>query len=904
IIRYVQLAGVENSLEVLAHLYESYLNLNLKQIADISDMKFGEFLMDSPEVIVSGGYCGQCHSILFSGVVKNAYLAGVSRVIHLAKDAIYGQTIELRQENIERTWYFGSLKRPLLEYAIYENGRQILKNSNRPQIIVNMWETLPYQRPQLSLNQEGPSVSKSSSSSIDDDKDSYYLNAVEIEFDKAKENFSGLYRKYVDLVGGEDETLFLTDRILIRGCSHHVFEKSVVFQFAFKKIRNDQAEAIFEESREMYEQNKLIIESVRGLRSKHKSLFYGMEASDTKFDSRSRALDLDNARLLVNVKDRELFDRLLLMEDPSWYILEKMRDVNVVPIDSEFFRLTGERPENDWVENLSQFFTSKQLAIENPVKVQRLIALLMRIKFEFYIPEEKEFTDIFNSEELNQLAQEAVDNMIEMRQIFHHRSVYMFERIIEIAQSNPGASVYAAVGTLHAWDMIEMARRWKKSQGVSPTPGVEEVKGRKTSSSSTHKITTEVIHRLSDLNQPLVHDLLGKVDYFKTKRGRAPAFLGGKLWAAIRPSGDCEVLRQYASKVRSRLFPTESQAFQRYQGRDLEQLINNMSSSVTDDNLRVNEQDILSKAVRLDRERLIYLWHTVPSNPLGSLASNQCCLFSSEHISNHILKLAQQANRKVNILEHQTRKLLGSYRGHYFNVILFKDSGRSYIVDTTFIQFFKNGHNYGTTNMSLKEALERAGLVQEIVYLLWNGFVDVTDSTVALYSHALVQGTPGRNAINRDRFLIRSTAQKGNSKEVRERAERSVELNRIIYPQIKPENVSEYVQKAVESVGYKWPGPSSPVKSESRRPAGQNITGKYAGSSSVIRKSQYTQTKQIAGPGYFNFLKQYRFFETSRYIRHQERRIKSALLEKERKKRAQQEIDDHFRKKRITDDAV
>jgi UDP-3-O-acyl-N-acetylglucosamine deacetylase/signal transduction histidine kinase/lipopolysaccharide/colanic/teichoic acid biosynthesis glycosyltransferase/HEAT repeat protein/uncharacterized SAM-binding protein YcdF (DUF218 family) len=213
------------------------------------------------------------------------------------------------------------------------------------------------------------------------------------------------------------------------------------------------------------------------------------------------------------------------------------------------------------------------------------------------------------------------------------------------------------------------------------------------------------------------------------------------------------------------------------------------------------EQLFLKEVVRLDRERLLYVHKVVPQNPLGPQGVEDLCCKSFTHINRHMVDMAHQFNIPVRVLPHQTLRLMPTRQGHGFNVAVFQDSFRSYLVDNTLIQFFQGIYGDSSQQGELKDFLTRAGLVMEAKKILWNGFVPLTEQVVRMYAHIFISLKEQRKHVLLRDFLKAPTALDRLSSEEMERDNRSIELNQQLYPEIKKENIDAYVKLAMASIG-------------------------------------------------------------------------------------------------------
>jgi lipopolysaccharide/colanic/teichoic acid biosynthesis glycosyltransferase len=144
IIKYVLLAGVENTLEMIEHNRDSYLEFGHLKITEYVDKRLFSFMSDHEEIILTGGYCGYCHSMMFRKIIENTWLASSKRVVHFPKDAIFGGKIELNYQYLQFTHYYRILVDSKMGYAVFQEGALIFSNSKVPQVILNIWDVLPF----------------------------------------------------------------------------------------------------------------------------------------------------------------------------------------------------------------------------------------------------------------------------------------------------------------------------------------------------------------------------------------------------------------------------------------------------------------------------------------------------------------------------------------------------------------------------------------------------------------------------------------------------------------------------------------------------------------------------------------------------------------------------------------
>lgn len=172
----ISLAGAENTFEIVEK--NSVLD-SLGQLRWVSDPQpvlggqdsavprsdaagkkaFGLFIENAEDIILTGGFCNSCHEEFFSKIIQMRTARGKRTVLHLPKDAVfYLFENQLKPETFKDTDYFKSLQR--LKSAVFFDGKLFWSNSAQPQVIVNIWETMPEWKGRSEVRAARPEISR------------------------------------------------------------------------------------------------------------------------------------------------------------------------------------------------------------------------------------------------------------------------------------------------------------------------------------------------------------------------------------------------------------------------------------------------------------------------------------------------------------------------------------------------------------------------------------------------------------------------------------------------------------------------------------------------------------------------------------------------------------------------
>lgn len=103
---------------------------------------FDLFVANAEEIILTGGFCNSCHEEFFTKIIAARSAEGKRTVLHLPADAVYFLFENLlKPETFNGTDYFKTLTR--FKSAVFFDGKLFWSNSPQPQVIINIWGTMP-----------------------------------------------------------------------------------------------------------------------------------------------------------------------------------------------------------------------------------------------------------------------------------------------------------------------------------------------------------------------------------------------------------------------------------------------------------------------------------------------------------------------------------------------------------------------------------------------------------------------------------------------------------------------------------------------------------------------------------------------------------------------------------------